>query len=435
MSSESEAVYRPDAVAEKQLPAFLDAPLLQHILEENLPEESIEVDSFTAAIATKPGDNYSSDVYRIVVHYNGSKVIPLVAKIMSEEETVKQFGERIGAFMKEVYTCRNLLPIFSQIVSRTKAIKFGAHCVYATRDPADAVVFQDLKALGYRMPDRTRGGLDLAHCELIMRKIGLFHAASMVYVARGPMERQLFTYQYSHGMVQPGDNESNNPGLKMFANGLDTFLELSADWPELKREIWTKLKALQPTYAKRCAQCLLTERPDQPEVTFRVLNHGDLWSSNMMFRYEDAADEGTVRDVLFVDYQLGSYGSPGLDLVYCLHNCPQFEVRESSTDRLLRLYHESLCEGLLNGGYQQSFPTFDDVLKEYERHEFIGLVSGLSMLPIMLMERTDEVELTMGNLIDAEKAVKIRNIQYQGKLYRRSVISILERFHAKGLLD
>lgn len=57
------------------------------------------------------------------------------------------------------------------------------------------------------------------------------------------------------------------------------------------------------------------------------------------------------------------------------------------------------------------------------------------MLPIILMERTDEVELTMGNLVGGEQAVKIRNIQYQGKQYRQSVIPILERFHAKGLLD
>uniref|UniRef100_A0A182JXB0 CHK kinase-like domain-containing protein n=1 Tax=Anopheles christyi TaxID=43041 RepID=A0A182JXB0_9DIPT len=363
------------AASEKQLPTFLSATLLQQILAENLTSEPIHVDSFSARIATKPGDNYSSDVFTIVIHYNGSKTIALVAKIMVDNETMKTFGESLGAFVKEVNTFRNLLPAFSEIVSGAGGLeKFGAKCFYASRDPLDTIVFEDLKVLGYRMPDRTRGGLDLAHCALIMRKIGVFHAASMVYVARGTTERELFTNLYAHGMVRPGDDEDNHPALKMFINGLEKFLQVSAEWPELKRSIWLKLEALKPDYRRRIVQCLLTERPEEEEeVTFRVLNHGDLWSNNMMFRYDNDDDGTTVRELIFVDYQLSSYGSPGLDLVYCLHNCPQLDVRENHTEQLLRLYHESLCEGLRSGGYcQQSFPSFADVWKEYERHEFIG---------------------------------------------------------------
>ncbi|XP_052895256.1 uncharacterized protein LOC128302467 [Anopheles moucheti] len=421
----------------KQLPPFLNAFFLQRILEENLSDKPICVEKFNAQLATQPGDNYSSDVFTIVVHYNGSEEIRLVAKIIVDEEMLKDFGESLGTFVKEVNTFRQLLPAFSRIVSRSDAansVQFGARCFYATRDPADTIVFEDLKALGYRMPDRTRGGLDLAHCELIMRKIGLFHAASMVYVAGGSYDRQFFADRYSYGMARPGDDESNNPALAMFCKGLDKFLEVSKDWPELKRTIWLKLEALKPDYTRRLLKSLSPEGPHE-EVTYRVLNHGDLWINNMMFRYDDPADDATVREVMFVDFQLCNYGSAGLDLVYCLHNCPQYEVRETHTKHLLEIYHRSLCEGLSAGGYEQCAPTLADVHQEYERHEFIGLVSGLSMLPIILMERTEGVKLTFENLINAEDAEKIREIQYQGKLYRKSVISILEHFNAKGLLD
>uniref|UniRef100_A0A1Y9IVH5 CHK domain-containing protein n=1 Tax=Anopheles minimus TaxID=112268 RepID=A0A1Y9IVH5_9DIPT len=426
------------ATAVKQLPAFLNASVLQRVLEENLSDKPVRIDTFNAQLATQPGDNYSSDVFTIVVHYNGGKEIRLVAKVIVDEEIMKNFGERLSTFVKEVNTFRQLLPAFSRIVSGSNAanpVQFGARCFYANRDPLDTIVFEDLKALGFRMPDRTRGGLDLAHCELIMRKIGLFHAASMVYVKGETFDKQFFAERYSHGMARPGDNEQNNPALAMFSKGLDKFLEVSHAWPELKRTIWLKLQALKPTYNRRLLKSLSPEGPDE-EVTFRVLNHGDLWSNNMMFRYDDPADDASVREVMFVDFQLSSYGSPGLDLVYCLHNCPQFEVRETRTEYLLQIYHHSLCEGLSAGGYERNhFPTFANVQKEYERHEFIGLVSGLSMLPIILMERTEGVKLTFENLVDAKDAEKIRNIQYQGKLYRKSVISILERCDAKGLLD
>uniref|UniRef100_A0A182M7V6 CHK kinase-like domain-containing protein n=1 Tax=Anopheles culicifacies TaxID=139723 RepID=A0A182M7V6_9DIPT len=422
----------------KQLPPFLNASFLQRILEENLSDKPIRIDTFNAQLATQPGDNYSSDVFSIVVHYNDCKEIRLVAKVIVDDEMLKCFGESLGTFVKEVNTFRQLLPAFSRIVSGSNAanpVQFGARCFHATRDPTDTIVFEDLKALGYRMPDRTRGGLDLAHCELIMRKIGLFHAASMVYVVSDAFDKQFFAERYSHGMARPGDEVHNNPALAMFNKGLDKFLEVSQEWPELKRSIWLKLQALKPDYTRRLLKSLSPEGPNE-EVNFRVLNHGDLWTNNMMFRYDDPANDASVRKVIFVDFQLSSYGSPGLDLVYCLHNCPQFEIRETQTKYLLQLYHQSLREGLSAGGYERSrFPTFADVQKEYERHEFIGLVSVVSMLPIILMERTEGVKLTFENLVNAEDAEKIRDIQYQGKLYRKSVISILEHCDAKGLLD
>uniref|UniRef100_A0A182TAV2 CHK domain-containing protein n=1 Tax=Anopheles maculatus TaxID=74869 RepID=A0A182TAV2_9DIPT len=238
-------------------------------------------------------------------------------------------------------------------------------------------------------------------------------------------------------MARPDDDERTNPGLAMFKKGLDKFLEVANEWPELKRTIWLKLEALQSDYSRRVARSLSPPGLEE-DVTYRVLNHGDLWGNNMMFRYDDptGGDDARVRDVMFVDYQLSNYGSPGHDLVYSLYNCPQFEVRETRIKELLELYHRSLCEGLRAGGYrQQPVPTLADVQKEYERHEFIGIVSGLSMLPIILMERTDDLNLTFENLIDAEHAEKIRDIQYKGKLYRKSVIPILERLDAKGLLD
>uniref|UniRef100_A0A182SLI5 Uncharacterized protein n=1 Tax=Anopheles maculatus TaxID=74869 RepID=A0A182SLI5_9DIPT len=166
------------------VPSFLNESFLQRILDENLNEESVRIDRFNIQLATKPGDNYSSDVFTVVVHYNGSKEIHLVVKVILPGAIMKFFCDSIGAFVKEVNTFQHLLPTFNRIVAGTDTdnpIKFGARCFYATRDPMDTIVFEDLKALGYRMADRTRGGLDFAHCELIMRKIGLFHAASMVY--------------------------------------------------------------------------------------------------------------------------------------------------------------------------------------------------------------------------------------------------------------
>lgn len=41
------------------------------------------------------------------------------------------------------------------------------------------IIFEDLKSLGYTMADR-HSGLDEKHCQLVLSKLGRFHAASMI---------------------------------------------------------------------------------------------------------------------------------------------------------------------------------------------------------------------------------------------------------------
>uniref|UniRef100_A0A3F2YQ50 CHK domain-containing protein n=1 Tax=Anopheles albimanus TaxID=7167 RepID=A0A3F2YQ50_ANOAL len=418
----------------KRLPDFFNESLIQRILKEKLGNR-VRIDSFTGTLATKPGDNYSSDVFSVTVHYNGRKEpVRLLAKIAVDDGLVKEFADRLGLFDKEEYTFRHLLPKLSAQVSqfRIEPVLFGARCYYAAKKPAETIVFDDLKALGYRLPDRTKGGLDFEHCALVMEKIGLFHAASMVFACERSKNLKLFTDRYAHGLVRASDDVQRNPALRMFQSGLEKFLEVAQDWPELNRTILDKLKALQPVYTQRIIECYTAEDPN-PDG-FKVLNHGDLWSSNMMFRY-DTGDSNDAREVMFVDYQLSNYASPGLDLAYFLFTSARQDVRDHRIPELSYRYHRSLLDGLTiqyNGVY---LPTYDAVQRQFGRYEFIGLVSALSMLPVILMDRTEDVKLTFDSYFDKDHTERIRHIQYTGAKYRKSVIPLLERFDAKGKLD
>ena len=55
----------------------------------------------------------------------------------------------------------------------------SSRCFYATAEPIQILVFEDLKALGYEMADR-QNGIDEEHCNLVMNKLGKFHASSML---------------------------------------------------------------------------------------------------------------------------------------------------------------------------------------------------------------------------------------------------------------
>lgn len=64
-----------------------------------------------------------------------------------------------------------------------------------------------------------------------------------------------------------------------------------------------------------------------------VLNHGDFWINNMMYKYDDDDDESLrPRDIRLVDLQLVRFSSPCLDLQYFITTSAQQEVRTTAAD-------------------------------------------------------------------------------------------------------
>lgn len=87
----------------------------------------------------------------------------------------------------------------------------------------------------------------------------------------------------------------------------------------------------------------LTLRDDK---AFNVLNHGDVWVNNLMFKYSNTGEPETV---MFVDYQLTHYTSPALDLQYFIHTSPRDEVRMRHTDTLLQVRSRTVFHLHLSG--------------------------------------------------------------------------------------
>ncbi|XP_053658200.1 uncharacterized protein LOC128707273 [Anopheles marshallii] len=385
--------------------------------------------------ATANGDNYMSDVFRIVASYIDEdasdrspepRSVSLVVKSLPNTGQRGPIIEEMQAYEKEASMFRDIVP---QLSTMTNDTFFAARCFYASDLPERLLVFEDLKALGYVTANR-QAGLDFEHCALVMKKIGQFHAASMRFAET---ELELLRRKFHFNMFNPDYSEPSEQMRIIFEKGLEALIAVAkSQWDNFDPTIVAKMEKLTPVYVERLRECL--EQDCESDGGYRVLNHGDLWSNNMMFRY-DPNDLSIVQDVVFVDLQISFYSSPGVDLNYALTNCPNFETRPR-LDELVKVYYASFKATLEYLEYDaRPIPTLEDVWREIRRMEFFALMSVLNVLPIVLMDQTDELVVNFENLIEGEDAEKARQIQYNGKNYQRIVRPMLFEFNQRKLLD
>ncbi|XP_055616033.1 uncharacterized protein LOC129762073 [Toxorhynchites rutilus septentrionalis] len=382
-----------------QVPEYFNQNLIKRSLVSGLNNDDIIVNEFQISPATSAGDNYMSDVFRIAVKYRDEsdtdevKQISLIVKCMPDSGNRGPIIEELIVYEKEAEMFINVVPKLSKIVGDEF---FAAKCYHATRDPERMLVFHDLKSLNYTMANR-HAGLDFDHCALIMRKIGKFHAASMRYVEQN-MD-VIDTYFYFNMFKSDADKTLDCINI-VFEKGLATLIDVAEEWPDFDPSTLAKMKKLLPVYVSKLEECMTQKFDDG----FKVLNHGDLWCNNMLFKYN--APSGTVEDVVFVDYQMSFYSSPGIDLNYVISNCPDRETR-NRTDELIEIYYQSLSEILKQIEYH-SIPTLGDVYREIERMEFFALVSVVTILPIVMMEKTDSFEANFESMVNEEIAAEAR---------------------------
>ncbi|KAJ9583829.1 hypothetical protein L9F63_021832, partial [Diploptera punctata] len=124
---------------------------------------------------------------------------------------------------------------------------------------------------------------------------------------------------------------------------------------------------------------------------FNVLNHGDCWVNNMLFRYN--SETGKVEDIRLLDFQIARYSSPALDLQYFMCNCPNDEVRFQHRDTLLEEYYSELADYCKSMGLESELISFKQLKEEFEEKNFFGLITACTVLRLMLAEKEDVPDL------------------------------------------
>ncbi|XP_050079391.1 uncharacterized protein LOC126567204 [Anopheles maculipalpis] len=400
---------------------FVDAIAVQLSLE---PTE-FTITDLDVRRATEAGDNYASILYRVVVsvhvHEPGSQTnVSLIVKALPKLGVADAMIQLMNLFPKETAMYTDIIPAMEELyhVRGQTEVAFGPRCLMHSTEPTEVIVLEDLSERQFAMVSR-RQGMDMAHVQLVLHRLAQFHAASVVMAQkRGP-----FGALFKEGMVSEKGRAMTEPFHKAQA---EFFHKVLHGWSE-KEGFYADL---MKHWGMDMFDALLNIASADP-TKFNVLNHGDMWCNNVLFHYNENSE---LSDVLLIDYQLSFWSSPAMDLLYFIFTSVNGDLKISQMDYMIQYYHEKLIDSLNFLEYDGNLPLLKDLHSDIIEHHLFGLMISFSILPVCLMEKSDDASMDMMmDQGDAGIAFKLR--MYNNPAYVKQMSQILEFFYDRGVFD
>lgn len=324
----------------------------------DIPKSNFKVISVLMTPATKSNENYLGLVYRTKIEVqlletNEVKVLDLILKIA--QEAAMSLSE-LNVYHREKIMYENVLTKFENIWFDKigEKVRFGPKMSMFKYEPNPIVVLDDLKAEGYEIVDRKEClSLELSKC--FLSKIAKFHAAGAKLLQTEGMLHDCLDRNGSNA-AQP---DIDNPLSKAFVRTHDEFIKAlksygGCDEYVEKVEKWDRdLLATGFLYESKPMKCGL-----------RVLNHGDVWTNNMMFKLD-------TNEVLLIDYQLCFWGSPAYDILPFLSASVHDDVKVTHFDELVEFYYQEFTVALRKLEYSDYIPSLDEFKEDLMEKGFI----------------------------------------------------------------
>ncbi|XP_049834458.1 uncharacterized protein LOC126278399 [Schistocerca gregaria] len=405
------------------LPAWLDKKFAETSLKESDASRDLKVASVAVQRAVATGDNYLSDVYRMTVELehdaspHGSSR-SLIIKCLPAGEVMRKLVQEIQAFEHETRMFCETIPAMSHILEKAapgKYTQLSAKCFASGKQPVSYLVLEDLKDRGFSLAKRC-SGLDLAHSKLVVRKLAEFHAASVKLFDQDPSALDNYlVFKLLHKSTAQHLENFLKQGCRLLADQLDT---LDGSYSKYAPRIRTLAESIFPRLAD------LTERKGK----FRVLTHADTWVNNIMFKYA----AGVVQDVVLLDFQLSSYGSPSIDLQYFTHTSLTEEVYANHLTDLLKEYHSHLIEVMNDIGISTDKQiSFEELLADFEAQALYAVYSAIAVLPIVRTQEETRFDVE-ASLNESDSAAN-RNT-FASAQYMQAIKQMLPEFEKRCLL-
>lgn len=401
-------------------PEWLNEEFFVNILKTTEKDPSIILTSFNMRPAIAKGEHYASCMYRVKISYAGKsaqRFISLVVKAAFEDEYINGTFNEYDIYKQEMKMYQTYLPVFKKYLSQiNENSELSPNTLYINFEN-DVIVFEDLIETGYRMADRT-DGLDITHAKMVIDKMAKLHAASLIYNTKhdGDLEKT-----FTRGMF----NRKSNGFSPYFLANLQSLANETSNWRGYEK-IADKLQNMRSNLIENCRKVF-----DPTEGYLNCLIHGDLWTNNVMFKYDE---NNKPEDVIVVDFQMCVWGSPAVDIHYFINTSLNDDLRENHQDELFYFYYTTLVDLLKRLKYAGRVPSMYEFQMQSFGKLFYAFSSCCLVLPIMMTET--EIKPDFKTLMGVDEfSDEYRNIIFKDPKLQKILKRVLPIFERKGILD
>lgn len=396
---------------------FCNEDILSAALEHEDSSKKVVIVNYRVQPAVPKGKNYCSIVFRVHVEFKeqNSDVIKrksLIFKCPIYNNVMSECLEELQTVDKENTVYKMVIPKMYRLLD----IKpFAPHVYFSSKH--DVIILEDLDESGYIVWDKLKL-YDYKHSTGIIRILAKFHAASVVIIKQNEdLVEKIGKELYYTSDSNRGFILSTIEGL---ASAVETWPGYERFGQKLRSKVNTIWDELQDVF-KPCTNSL------------NILNHGDIWVSNIFFKYNE---DRTIDDIKIIDYQFCLYCTPAIDIQkFLVCNANEY-VRENKINEICTEYLE-----VLNSTFEElncSERLSQEQLEfEMRRTDCYGLVMMAFILGCIFADPEDPVDFSEmnGEILgptDVHKNPIIKS--FYGKYYQQIAPNLLLHFEKTGYL-
>uniref|UniRef100_A0A1A9W8G1 CHK domain-containing protein n=1 Tax=Glossina brevipalpis TaxID=37001 RepID=A0A1A9W8G1_9MUSC len=405
-------------------PEWLTEQYLQKVLSIYHDKQDLKILKFNINPALAKGENYGGNLNKVNIHYrlnNRKEVIVQNLMVKTSYENDEFIIEKLkpyDIFNREISIYEKVLPKLKLLLNEINDSEEIFIKVIFWDYKQQILIFEDVSMKGYTMPNRVER-LDKDHVKLVLKKLAKLHASSAVLNERENKCLEI----YDRGFF----NRYTDTYKTYFVSNLMACARYLDQSPKYAKYA-EKLFALKSHYMNIGVKCF---EPCENDVN--VLAHGDVWTNNLMFRYDQVTKK--PNDVLIIDFQYAFWGSPTLDLHYFFNTSLKETLRLNELDELFQNYHKFFVQTLLKLNYSMKpIPSLRKFFLEMEQKRFFAFHSAVVIQPVMINEDSKDVDfkLIWG---EDESAINFKNNLYKNPQVQDILKNLLPIFYSKGLLE
>ncbi|XP_004537083.1 uncharacterized protein LOC101456241 [Ceratitis capitata] len=404
------------------VPDWLTKDYLEHYLRAYHQDRKLKILRWNIRPALGKGENYGGVLTRIRADYQTSMGTVatghyIVKTSFESDEFVQKTMEPYDIFNREMSVYEKVLPRLNELLREIDDNEQIFAETLAVDRERSALIFEDLNVREFIMPNRL-AGLDMTLAKMVLRKLAKMHATSAVLNERenGCLEG------YDRGFFNR-HTDNYMPGFEQLLMACSRRVRQWEDY-ELYAEKITNLKSNYTELGKRVFD------PNPSHVN--VLTHGDLWTNNVMVKYDKITGEPV--DVIIIDFQYAVWGSPAIDLHYFLNTSLEEDMHLHRQDELIQCYYQTFADTLCKLRYRAEIPSLHKFHLQLEEKAFYAFNSTCVILAIQRNEETEDADFK-AIMQDDERATRFKDTCFKNMYVQRVIKKLLPIYERRGLLE